>query len=131
MTDDDIINDYREEIEKPKYLTVGIFWNVLDLINRQKAKIERLKDLCGDCSMLKGEIETISELEEQIEYWQRGYNDLIQELKTAKSEARKEFAERLKENTVTVKIGKQTCKVITVEGIDNLFLDFTKMVGGD
>lgn len=29
-----------------------------------------------------------------------------------------EFAERLKENTVTVKIGEQTCRVITVDGID-------------
>ena len=44
MTDNEIITDYREEIEKPRYLTVGIFWNVLDLINRQKAEIERLKE---------------------------------------------------------------------------------------
>lgn len=73
----------------------------LDTINRLQAENERLKDLCADCSMLKGKIETISDLQKQIEYWQRGYNDLRQELKTAKAEAIKEFAERLCEDRVS------------------------------
>ena len=99
--------------------------DVLDLINRQKAEIERLQ---GE---VKEKTETIDFLKNQAVGWSIDFCNLKAKLKSAKSEARKEFAERLKENTVTVKIGKQTCKVITVEGIDNLFLDFTKMVGGD
>lgn len=67
-----------------------------DRCKNAMAEIERLKDMCANCSMLKGKIETISELNEQIEYWQRGYNNLRQELKTAKAEARKELAEQIK-----------------------------------
>ena len=84
------------------------------------------------CCELRAKNETISELNEQIEYWQRGYNDLLQlrkeaqaeidklnakniltisernafrtsfydvlkQLKTAKSEAVREFVDKLKE----------------------------------
>ena len=88
MTDNEIINDYREEIEKPKYLTVGIFWNVLDLINRQKAEIERLQKECNE-GFKKWEI-----LGERTK---ERYAELYEEAKeVVKSEARKEFAERLK-----------------------------------
>ena len=66
-----------------------------DVIDEKKAEIERLKDGCADCPILRAKSETISELYEQIEYWQRGYNDLRQENKTAKSEAIKEFAEKI------------------------------------
>lgn len=90
-----------------------------DIINRQKAEIERLKDLCADCSMLKGKIGTISDLQKQIEYWQRGYNDLRQKLKTAKAEAFKEFAERLKEKGFTDNHYEHE-SIVYVADIDNL-----------
>lgn len=54
-----------------------------DLINRQKAEIERLIDL-------------INELGDWNEAWVKDNHDLRVELKTTKAEAIKEFAERLK-----------------------------------
>ena len=50
--------------------------DALDLINRQKAEIERLKDGCANCAVVQRKSEIIWELNEQIEYWQRGYNNL-------------------------------------------------------
>mgnify|MGYP003298459256 CR=1 FL=1 len=55
----------------------------IDLIRRQKADIERLIDLA-------------SELTEDNEAWLADNHDLRVELKTAKSDAIREFAERLK-----------------------------------
>lgn len=69
--------------------------DALDLINRQQAEIERLQRL------LKQEEKSKNSLTKKC------YKDGINEL-----------ADRLKENTVIVKIGKQNCKVITVDGID-------------
>lgn len=57
--------------------------SVLDLINRQKAEIEELR-------------ERISYLEKSIDCSRKEYNRLLQKLQQAKSEAIKEFAERLK-----------------------------------
>lgn len=76
-------------------------WATLNLIDSQQAEIERLKDGCSNCCVLRAKSETISGLNEQIEYWQRGYNDLLQENKEAKSKAVKEFAERLCEDRVS------------------------------
>lgn len=58
--------------------------DVYNLINRQKAEIERLIDLA-------------SELAEYNEDWLADNIDLRVKLKTAKAEAIKEFAESLKE----------------------------------
>ena len=55
----------------------------LDLISRQKAEIEGLQ-------------ERISYLEESIDCSRKEYNNLLQKLQQAKSEAIKEFAKRLK-----------------------------------
>ena len=70
----------------------------LNLINRLKDENERLKGECANCPTLRSKCKIISCLNEQVEDWQRGYCEAKQELKTAKSEARKEFAERVKEN---------------------------------
>lgn len=97
--------------------------DALDLIKRQQAEIERLKDGCSSCCVLRAKSETISELNEQIEYWQRGYNDLLQENKKAKSAAIKEFAERLKEklrDVVRYDIGEHTYYMVGESLIDNL-----------
>ena len=52
MTDNEIIKALKNEIKQANYIEsyyidcvdIGIFQNALDLINRQKAEIERLKD---------------------------------------------------------------------------------------
>ncbi|MBQ5795865.1 MAG: hypothetical protein IIW14_07740, partial [Kiritimatiellae bacterium] len=96
----DLINRQEAEIDRLNNelrLKVEYIHEQRDVIDEKKAEIERLKDGCADCPILRAKSETVSELYEQIEYWQRGYNDLRQENKTAKSEAIKEFAERLKE----------------------------------
>ena len=102
----------------------GLIRATIDLISRQKAEIERLNTLCADCSMIRGKTETISKLKEQIEYWQRGYNNLRQELKTARTEAIKEFAERLKEFQKPVCFDEAFIAV-DVEDIDRLVKELT------
>lgn len=84
MTDNDIIkaleccgcDNYQCDNCPYAYKTCTVYKDSLDLINSQKAEIERLR------SMNRAKLATI--------------HDLQIELKTAKSEAIKEFAERLK-----------------------------------
>ncbi len=73
----------------------------LDLINRQKAEIERLKEHCSKCG--EKTTKTILNLQEL--------------LGTAKAEAYKEFADRLKENSIATFSWNG---VVLVEEIDNL-----------
>lgn len=63
---------------------------LLDLINRQRAEIERLH------SEVKEKTETIDFLKDQAVGWSIDFCNLKAKLNTAKSEAVKEFAERLK-----------------------------------
>ena len=94
---------------------------ILDLLNRQKAEIERLNGECANCPMLEAKRKKESCLIEQIKDWQKGYCELKQKLKTTKSEAIKEFAERLKE-----KADKYGLKYwATIEDIDNLVKEMT------
>ena len=87
MTDNKIIKALEEMAEYPHYYEeCQILKNVLDLITRQQAEIERLKN-----DIMAKEAE---------------YNDMLDQrncveeyLETAKSEAVKEFAERLKEKS--------------------------------
>lgn len=78
--------------------------NALDLINRQKAEIEKLKQENEFCH------KTITENA------QRALEVAVEEIEKAKAEAIKEFAERLKE-----KFGIADC-IVTVNNndIDNL-----------
>ena len=55
----------------------------LDLINRQKAEIERLKI-------------AFENLQKTSKYWHEKCGELVEEVQTAQSEAIKEFAEKLK-----------------------------------
>ncbi len=73
---------------------------ILDLINRQKAEIERLQEYY---KLYNARMEEIEELRTEIEHltgnlkFVRGTVERqLAELKTAKSEARKEFAEELR-----------------------------------
>lgn len=62
----------------------------LDLINRQKAEIERLHN------EVKEKTETITFLKDQAIGWSIDFCNIKNKVKTAKSEAIREFAERLK-----------------------------------
>lgn len=79
--DSEIINEHGEEFDV--YITMPVAKSTADLISRQKAEIEELR-------------ERISYLEKSIDCSRKEYNRLLQKLQQAKSEAIKEFAERLK-----------------------------------
>ena len=87
MTDEQIIKALEHNASKCKFYEDGqdggLFESTLDLINRQKAEIEGLQ-------------ERISYLEKSIDCSRKEYNNLLQKLQQAKSEAIKEFAKRLK-----------------------------------
>lgn len=78
---------------------------VIDFINRQKAEIENVNVYC-----------------ENLEISQ---NHLLNELATAKSEAIKEFAERLKSKVFTPLGTWFTEKVVTENSINNLVKEMT------
>ena len=81
----------------------------LDLINRQKAEIEELR-------------ERISYLEKSIDCSRKEYNRLLQKLQQAKSAAIKEFAEKLKKRFY---LCAGRC-VVDVYHIDNLVREMTE-----
>ena len=67
--------------------------DTIDLINRQKAEIERLR------SEVKEKTETIDFLKDQAVGWCIDFCNLKAKLDTAKPEAIKEFAERVKKES--------------------------------
>ena len=80
MTDNEIIKALEEMVEYPHYYEEGqILKNVLDLINRQKAEIEKWKALAENGASA---IDT--------------NNRLVQKFAEIKTEAIKEFGKRLK-----------------------------------
>ena len=105
MTDNEIIKALEEMVEYPHYYEEGqILKNVLDLINRQKAEIEKLKALAENGASA---IDT--------------NNRLVQKFAEIKSEAVKEFAERLKEKSFkAIRNYGLTKDVVEVCDIDNL-----------
>lgn len=102
-------NDDEQECEGIDYTAT------LDLINRQKTEIEKLKR--------KNEI--LSHNADNA--FQEGLNECRELFEPEiKSEAYKEFAERLKRSTVTAVIGNGIYAVATSKGVDNLLKE---MVG--
>lgn len=91
--------------------------NALDLINRQKTEIEELR-------------ERISYLEKSIDCSRKEYNRLLQKLRQAKSEAIKEFAERLKRTSIGLEIGgdkKFKMTVVSTFAIDEIAKEMTEV----
>jgi len=93
MTDSEIIKAYEEEISKPQnhYIgTIGILWNALDLINRQRTEIDRLnidlKAMRGAANSWKAEVQRICKKE---------FDNIEIDIETVKSEAVRKFAEKL------------------------------------
>jgi hypothetical protein len=78
--------------------------DTLDLINRQRAEIERLeielKAMRGAANSYKAEVERLGSLAEELvdgnEAWVSDNCELRKKLKTAKSEAIRDFAESVK-----------------------------------
>lgn len=137
MSDNEIIKSFICCIGSPKcnecaYRTFPenckerMMYEILKLINRITAEKEGLKDACTHCPVLKVKSETISDLNEQIGYWQRGYNDLRQEMKIAKAEAVKEFAERLKKRETTAISCKRFEGVVSTDDIDELVKELSE-----
>lgn len=90
----------------------------LDLINRQKSEIERLKS-AND--------EKFRQWDMLAEKTKTHYANLYNEAKDKlKAEAYKEFAERLKQSTVMAVMGNKIYAVATSKGVDNLLKE---MVG--
>ena len=110
MTDESIIKNVRNSVYKNKPMLFGqkFLESVLDLINRQKAEIEELR-------------ERISYLEKSIDCSRKEYNRLLQKLQQAKSEAIKEFAERLKSISIGLEIGDD--KKIKVMAVSTIAID--------
>ena len=81
-----------------------IMQNALDLINRQKAEVERLN-------------KEVDRLSQCVLYNDGIVADLEKDLFNAKAEAYKEFAERLKESAFTI---NQCEEILFKENIDNL-----------
>ena len=120
MTDNEIKKALEDEIRRANYIEsyyidcvdIGVFQNALDLINRQKAEIERLNKDCEDviykleyllCNATGNKFSKytypIGDMVSYVnDYIQDCCNEAVEETKEAvKSEAIKEFAERLKE----------------------------------
>lgn len=84
---------------------------VLDLINRQQAEIERLKE-CPKC---------VYEYDGEItEYCVQGPCSNFKTVEQIKVEAYKEFAEKLKDSAMSCLIGGKYYKIITTRCIDTL-----------
>lgn len=106
--DSEIINEHGEEFDV--YITMPAAKSTADLINRQAAEIEKLR-------------ERISYLEKSIDCSRKEYNQLLQKLQQAKSEAIKEFAERLKKRFY---LSAGRC-VVDVYHISNLVKEMTEV----
>ena len=88
----------------------------IDLINRQKAEIERLTAKI----LVKDNINDYNTAQLRI---------AREELRTAKSEAIKDFAERLKRTSIGLEIGddkKLKMTVVSTVAIDNLVKEMTE-----
>lgn len=81
--------------------------DALDLINRQKAEIERLQEYY---KMYFDQKIEINDKQIEIDYMQDKYSLLEENIKKLNSEAIKRFAERLKARLTTLEYTKETDK---------------------
>ena len=88
--------------------------DALDLINRQKAEIERLYRIIADKDYSFAEVTSALRLAKEL-------------LETEKSEAIKEFAERLKKYAVVNEASLDGEEIIDVDDIDNIVKEMTEV----
>ena len=119
MTDKQIIEAVADimfgENKKCGFRNCNLACEVLDLINRQKAEIERLS-------------EVINGFEEQSHKELMDFMALSKKYEKARAEAVKEFAERLKEKSEHFEMEREN--FVSEEDIDNLVKELTEK-GGD
>lgn len=103
--DSEIINEHGEEFDV--YITMPVAKSTVDLINRQKAEAERLENIKFPYRI---QVETSKKIENEI-----------------KSEAIKEFAERLKGYPIVENESKEIAYLfVEVRDIDNLVKEMTE-----
>lgn len=117
--------DYENNPKNVIYLSIKS--DILDLINRQQAEIERLKN----CVKSEDEVMDIAKrtMEPLVKEITREQIDIA--VKLAKTEAIKEFAERLKDDSWFTDLFDRNdypVRAVTKEDIDNLVKE---MVGDD
>lgn len=95
----------------------------LDLINRQKAEIERYREVVGELGVKDGEVVALLNGKETA-YTKKDIAETLKrmDVKTAKAEAIKEFAERLK---------REKRDLFCIENIDGLIDNLVKEMVGD
>ena len=143
MTDNEIIKALEDEIRLTKYVgrpcadgvSIKLIKNTIDLINCQKAEIERMEKRLD---MSRKELSR--RRERNIQNSELNLK-LLSELKIVKSEAIKEFAERLKETPLRFRISYKThwneppkekmVLFIDDKDIDNLVKEMTEGGNGD
>jgi predicted HAD superfamily phosphohydrolase YqeG len=112
MTD----NEFRESWNFSKMVAINIGSVTLskedvlaidEFISRQKAEIERLQDYNENLRCINTDLS----------------NNLLDEVETARAEAVKEFAERLKEHTHDIVLYGE---IVTMSKINNLVKEFTE-----
>lgn len=97
---------------------------ILDLINRQEAEIERLH------SEVKEKTETIVFLKDQATGWSIDFCNLKAKLNTAKTEAIKEFAEKVKDIVDEPALIRGRVIDTIIARIDNLAKEMTEERNG-
>ena len=133
VNDDEIISAL-EVIARTRECTWGdcdgsqITATALDLINRQKTEIERLKKEVNLVSIQFQDLQEryeeaqteVEQLKEEANKYQKLWCIAVDDIETAKAEAYKEFAERLKRSTVMACVGNKIYAVTTSKGVDNI-----------
>lgn len=119
MTDEQIIKALEHNASKCKFYEDGrdggLFESTLDLINRQKAENEKITEKYNCQQTVYADLSKI--IKEQAE-----------ELKQAKSEAIKEFAEQLKGYAIGENGSKEKAYFfVEVQDIDNLVKEVTEV----
>ena len=153
MTDNEIVKALEDILKNfdGKVVDFMAISSAIDLINRKQAEIEAL--IAGQETLQKYIAEKnaeIERLEYKVKKWKENYessqvvvgdfreiiNKQAKQLKTAKSEAIKEFAERLKESKIYVDVsfgyGKEVyTEAVTIIEIDRLAKEWWARNNGD
>ncbi|MBQ8932181.1 MAG: hypothetical protein IJ045_07095 [Ruminiclostridium sp.] len=107
----------------------GFSSDLLNLINRQKAEIDNLN---SELTLLKNDNKHLKGLYEdekaKVEKAKGKVIDICKRLKTTKSEAIREFAERLKNKSelLAPSVYAEPFRAVSVEEIDNLVAEMTE-----
>ena len=109
MTDNEII----KALEYCKDCSANLNFEIIDLINRKQAEIERLKT-------------AFENSQKTSKYWDGKCTELVEELETAKAEAIKEFMKRLKLKADGYGFDGEHYEMVDVEVIDDTY---EEMVG--